>query len=52
VPTASLAGKESPSSLSPGIHVWLRERVRLSAEYSLEGQGRDDIGAVQAELVF
>jgi hypothetical protein len=52
VPTASLAGKQSPSSVSPGIHVWVRERLRLSAEYNLEGQGRDDIGAVQAELVF
>ena len=51
-PTPDLASNESASSVYPGVRFWLRERFRLSFEYGFEGQGRGDIGAVQAELVF
>ena len=52
VPAANLGPRESRWSVYPGVRFWLRERFRLAFEYGFEGQGRSDLGAVQAELVF
>jgi len=51
-PTPDLAFKTSEWSVHPGLELWLRERFRLAFEYGFQGQGRPDLGAVQAELVF
>jgi hypothetical protein len=52
VPAPGLGPRQSAWSVYPGVQLWLRERFRLAFEYGFEAQGRKDLGAVQAELVF
>lgn len=52
VPSPGLGPRQSAWSVYPGLRFWLRERFRVAFEYGFEAQGRSDLGAVQAELVF
>jgi hypothetical protein len=45
-------GRETQTSLFPGIQVFLFQHFKLSFEYGFLNQQRDSFGAIQAEVAF
>jgi hypothetical protein len=51
-PRASDGGRDTVTSLFPGVQVWIFRRLKLSAEYGFQSGDARNGGAVQLDLAF